>query len=89
MAGLTCRHKGHKHKQIKKANLKTKRFRKDIDQIVLDDMLPENTEKLMNQPIDENLPGLGQFYCLHCSKHFISKQAISVHFKTKVHKKRM
>ena len=48
MAGLTCRSKGHKHKQIKKANLKTKRFRKDIDQIVLDDMQPENTEKLLN-----------------------------------------
>ena len=48
MAGLTCRKKGHKHKQIKKANLKTKRYRRDIDQVVLDDMLPENSEKLLN-----------------------------------------
>ena len=72
MAGLTCRSKGHKHKAIKKANLKTKRFRRDVDQIVLDDMLPENTEKLLNQPLDEEKPGLGQFYCLHCSKYFIS-----------------
>ena len=48
MAGLTCRKKGHKHKQIKKANLKVKHFRRDVDQIVLDDMKPENTEKLMN-----------------------------------------
>ena len=40
--------KGHKHKQIKKANLKTKRYRRDIDQVVLEDMLPENIKKLLN-----------------------------------------
>ena len=48
MAGLTCRKKGHKHKDIKKANLKTKRYRRDVDQVVLDDMKPENAEKLLN-----------------------------------------
>jgi len=43
------RRKGNlaKHKQIKKAK-KTKRYTRDIDQIVLDDMKPENTEKLLN-----------------------------------------
>ena len=89
MAGLTCRKKGHKHKEIKKANLKTKRYRRDVDQVVLEDMVPENAEKLLNQELDEYKPGLGQHYCLHCSRYFISDHAITTHFKTKEHKKRM
>ncbi len=43
----------------------------------------------MNQPLDEDKPGLGQHYCLHCSRYFISENAIKEHFKTKEHKKRM
>ncbi len=46
MAGLTCRSKGRKIKHIKKANLKTKRYRRDIDQVVLEDMQEENSKKL-------------------------------------------
>lgn len=30
-----------------------------FDQIVLEDMLPENTKVLKNQPTDEDKPGLG------------------------------
>ena len=89
MAGLTCRGKGHKHKQIKKANLKTKRYRRDVDQVVLEDMLPENTKKLENQPLDEYKPGLGQYYCVTCARYFIAEQAMTVHLKTKEHKKRI
>ena len=88
MAGLTCRKKGHKHKDIKKANLKTKRYKRDVDQVVLVDMLPENTEKLENQPIDEHKPGLGQNYCVTCSRHFITENSKMVHLKGKEHKKR-
>ena len=48
MAGLTCRKKGAKNKAIKKANLKTKRYSRDVDQVILTDLLPENEEKLLN-----------------------------------------
>ena len=89
MAGLTCRKKGAKNKHIKKANLKTKRYRRDIDQVVLEDLQPENERKLLNQEIDEEKPGLAQFYCVHCARYFISQSAIRDHFKTKEHKKRM
>ena len=89
MAGLTCRKKGHKHKQIKKANLKTKRYRRDVDQVALVDMEPENSEKLLNQELDEYKPGLGQHYCLTCARYFISEQSLQEHFRTKAHKKRM
>ena len=88
MAGLTCRHKGHKHKAIKKANLKTKRYKRDIDQVILEDLLPVNTEKLENQPLDEYKPGLGQFYCVGCARYFISQHGMDTHLRTKEHKKR-
>ena len=89
MAGLTCRKKGAKNKHIKKANLKTKRYRRDIDQVVLGDLQPANAEKLENQEIDEEQAGLAQFYCLHCCRYFICDDAMRRHFKTKEHKKRM
>ena len=72
MAGLTCRKKGAKDKAIRKANLKTKRYTRDVDQIVHTDMLPKNTVKLLNQEMDEYKPGLGQFYCVVCARYFIS-----------------
>ena len=67
---------------------KTKHYRKDIDQIY-DDNKAENIEKYMNQPINEQLPGFGQFYCISCSRYFVNKSAIEAHFKTKDHKKQI
>jgi len=58
-------HVGRKHKNHKAGNKSYGRNRKAkahtrmIDQIVLEDMLPENTILLKNQPKDELLPGLG------------------------------
>ena len=51
-------------------------------------MKPEETEKLKNQPIDEDLPGLGQYYCVTCARYFITEEAMTEHLKTKQHKKR-
>ncbi len=65
---------------------KTKHYKRDIDQIY-DDNKPENAEKFMNQPLNEQLPGFGQFFCIACSRHFINKAAIETHLKTKDHKK--
>ena len=89
MAGLTSRGSNRKNKHIKKANLKTKRYKRDIDQIVLTDLQPANSEALLHQPVDEYKPGLGQNYCLHCSRYFISDYAMEHHYKTKEHKKRI
>ncbi len=50
--------------------------------------MPENTDKLLHQAVSEDLPGLGQFYCITCARHFITDQAKQVHLKTKEHKKR-
>jgi len=36
-----------------------------LDQ-VFDDVKPENVSKFDSQAVDEDLPGLGQHYCVHC-----------------------
>lgn len=67
---------------------RTKRRTKDLDQID-EDLKVENAEKLLNQEVDADKPGKAQFYCLHCARYFINDQALSEHFRTKVHKRRM
>ena len=87
--GHTQRRKGNtaKHKHIGKSR-KTKRYQRDIDQIV-NDLEPQNIIKFNNLEIDEDLPGLGQFYCVFCAKYFVSKAVLESHYKTKEHKKRV
>uniref|UniRef100_U3FAG4 Zinc finger protein 593 n=1 Tax=Micrurus fulvius TaxID=8637 RepID=U3FAG4_MICFL len=67
---------------------KTKRRRRDLDQIH-HDMLPENAMKLLRQELDPNLPGNAQHYCLHCARYFIDLKSMKDHFRSKVHKKRL
>ncbi len=45
--------------------------------------------KLLNQPINEDLPGLGQFYCLQCAKYFVDKASLDHHTTGKNHKRRL
>lgn len=51
--------------------------------------LKKNSEELLNQEIDLDMPGFAQNYCLHCAKYFVNERALSDHFRTKVHKRRM
>ena len=73
--GSGCRQRTKKHtganKQYGKAR-RTKHRTRDIDQIVLEDLIPENMDKLLHQPIDDEKPGAGQHYCVVCSRYFIS-----------------
>lgn len=72
----------------KHRELKLKHYGRDIDQIHVD-LQPENAEKLTTQPVDEDLPGAGQYYCVECARYFIDEQARSTHVKGKDHKKRL
>ncbi|KJE95932.1 hypothetical protein CAOG_06321 [Capsaspora owczarzaki ATCC 30864] len=36
-----------------------------------------------------DLPGLGQFYCVACARYFIDELSLNVHFKSKVHRRRL
>ena len=87
--GHAQRRKGNtaKHKAIGKSR-RTRNKTKDMDQIV-EDLDPKNILKFQNLPIDEDLPGLGQFYCIFCSRYFVNKKTLDDHYKTKEHKKRV
>ncbi len=56
-----------------------------IDQIMKD---PNKKAELLHQPIDENLPGLGQFYCVECAKYLENEYALKAHRKGSRHRKR-
>jgi len=71
-----------------KKGWRTKRRTKDLDQIDKD-LQPENADKLLKQDVDYEKPGLAQFYCVHCAKHFIDGSAFNDHIKSKPHKRRM
>lgn len=87
--GQTQRRKKNlaKKKQYQKIR-RTRNKTKDLDQII-EDLKPENLIKLQDQPLDEDLPGLGQYYCVFCSRYFINKASLDTHYKSKEHKKRV
>lgn len=68
-----------------------KRFlAKGVDQIHADVADPMKAEALRNdQPVDFDLPGLGQHYCVECARYFISDVVLQQHTKTKRHKIRL
>lgn len=68
---------------------KTKRMVRQLDLIYDDLQSKESITKLKDQPLDETKPGMGQFYCIHCAKYFENQHAITGHYKSKVHKRRL
>lgn len=64
--GRYRRKKMHVNDKSQKKKYRTKRRTKDLDQIQ-NDMMPPNAKKLTHQPVDPDLPGEGQHYCLHCA----------------------
>ncbi|KAJ2455988.1 hypothetical protein EV183_000331 [Coemansia sp. RSA 2336] len=67
---------------------KLKRRTKDLDQIQ-EDLRPENKSRLLSLPVDEDLPGLGQHYCVECAKHYIDGAALERHRRGREHKRRV
>eukprot|EP00296_Roombia_truncata_P009707 JP448331.1.p1 GENE.JP448331.1~~JP448331.1.p1 ORF type:complete len:146 (+),score=14.91 JP448331.1:26-439(+) len=81
---------GKTKKGINKARRVEKHFARDLDQI-LDDLAHNRTENpVVTTNVDAiDLPGLGQFYCVHCSRYFGTQKNLDDHVKTKPHKKRL
>eukprot|EP00088_Acartia_fossae_P049085 TRINITY_DN5381_c0_g1_i6.p1 TRINITY_DN5381_c0_g1~~TRINITY_DN5381_c0_g1_i6.p1 ORF type:complete len:161 (+),score=44.49 TRINITY_DN5381_c0_g1_i6:44-526(+) len=71
-----------------KKGWRTKRRTKDLDEIDCD-LAEGKVETLLKQDVDFDKPGLAQFYCVHCAKHFIDGEAFKTHVKGKPHKRRM
>jgi len=76
-----------KNKQYKKSH-GTKRRRKDVDQIQDDLKKEKTTGEKMQFELDEDLPGMGQYHCTPCGRHFVCVETLEAHEKTKVHKRR-
>jgi bud site selection protein 20 len=93
------------HRQRPKANSKAKRrFYKrtildlknrtrDLDRIQ-DDLKALADGKVTTAELDyvanaTDLPGNGQFHCVHCARHFVDARNLEIHLKTKDHKKQV
>ncbi|THY64963.1 hypothetical protein D6C99_00063 [Aureobasidium pullulans] len=68
---------------------KTRRHTRDLDQIHDDLHKEKHLEKYKSTKAAEDLPGLGQFYCVECSKWFESESNLTAHSKGKPHKRRV
>lgn len=78
--------KGSNHKRARRKRL----LSKAVDQIQEDLADPMKAETLRSdQPVDFDLPGLGQHYCVECARYFISASALLHHSRSKVHKARL
>ncbi|CAK9825009.1 Zinc finger protein 593 homolog [Anthophora retusa] len=82
------RRKYHRGDTHLKKGWRTKRRRKDLDEID-EDLKEKNIQNLLNQEVDLDKPGAGQYYCIHCARYFINDTALQDHFTTKVHKRRL
>jgi bud site selection protein 20 len=82
------RRRTSKNKQFKKQH-DTKRRRRDIDQIQDDIEKVQETAVAPTFGDGDDLPGLGQHYCICCARHFHDAVTLDVHSKTKDHKRRL
>ncbi|XP_039683448.1 zinc finger protein 593 isoform X1 [Medicago truncatula] len=80
------------HRKVKKRRLSHKTDRRSKFLIKGDDMVYDELNKPQEDrkplPLDEDLPGMGQHYCLHCDRFFASVAVRDEHFKTKKHRRR-
>merc|ERR1712070_856768 len=90
---LSKRHRKRRDNTKGRASVLAKKKRtRDIDQ-VHDDL--KTPEKFMPKAdggdleMDEDLPGMGQFYCIPCARYFQSADVKAEHERTKVHKRRL
>lgn len=67
---------------------KTRRRRRDLDQIHSDLHVAGHLNQYKREKAEEDLPGLGQYYCTECAKWFDHEDNLTKHVKSKVHKKR-
>jgi len=73
----------------KSTRTKTRRKTRDLDQITADLKSPKHLAQHKNTKAAEDLPGLGQFYCIECAKWFESDHAMVTHRKGSTHKRRV
>ncbi|PMD20503.1 hypothetical protein NA56DRAFT_646191 [Hyaloscypha hepaticicola] len=73
----------------KSTRTKTRRRLRDLDQISEDLRSPKHLAQHKSSKAAEDLPGLGQFYCVECAKWFESEHSMVTHRKGSTHKRRV
>lgn len=63
-------------------------FDRDHDQIKADLRSPKHLAQYQATKAVEDLPGLGEFYCVECAKWFEGENSQVTHLKGKNHKRR-
>lgn len=71
-----------------KSSKKTRRHRRDLDQVHQDLRDPVYLSQYKDTKAAEDLPGLGHFYCTECAKWFESEDNMLKHTRGKPHKRR-
>jgi hypothetical protein len=71
-----------------KSKKKTRRHTRDLDQIHADVQSERHLELYKETKMAEELPGLGQWYCLPCAKWFDAETNFEHHKRGKPHKRR-
>ncbi|MCJ1373822.1 Bud site selection protein 20 [Loxospora ochrophaea] len=74
---------------VRRTKTKTRRHIRDIDQIHADLHSPKHLAQHKASKAVEDLPGLGQWYCVECAKWFEGEHNFLQHQRGKPHKRRM
>ncbi|KAI4245719.1 MAG: hypothetical protein L6R40_002247 [Gallowayella cf. fulva] len=68
---------------------KTKRRTRDLDQVHADLRSSKHLSEHKTAKPAEDLPGLGQWYCVECAKWFENEHSMQQHARGKNHKRRV
>jgi len=69
--------------------IKTKRLTRGLDQVKADLANPRHLTQYKSTKAAEDLPGLGEFYCIECAKWFEGENNLASHRRGKNHKRRV
>lgn len=69
--------------------IKTKRLTRGLDQVKADLANPRHLSQYRETKSAEDLPGLGEFYCIECAKWFEGEHNLAGHRRGKNHKRRV
>lgn len=69
--------------------IKTKRMTRGLDQVKADLASPKHLANYHSTKAAEDLPGLGEFYCIECAKWFEGEHNLAGHRRGKNHKRRV
>ncbi|KAI3878092.1 hypothetical protein MKW98_003032 [Papaver atlanticum] len=83
-----CPHRKVKKRRLSHKTARRTKFETKGDDTVYSELRKPEAEKPV-LPLDDDLPGMGQFYCLHCDRYFANVSVRDDHFNTKKHKKRV